>query len=337
MQQQLERSLVTPHCLLSERHHYSGILSSALHRPIMPADDLVALMQQAAPRTEVPHSDPFPEKPLTGIISAESYWNAAHFGLDRVAIFQDASFDEQQAILALASLNLLQEAYCIEKAGMGYMSRMALLAESVQERMIYTLFAADETSHFVQLCPYLSVEPTVIGNPFLHMLSEVVEGDDKTVLLFVIQVVLEGWGLSHYRALAKDCTHDLLRQTLQGFLADESRHHATGVTLFNQAQLSSESHAAIVEILAQFFYLVQVGPQGVLEAIAHVKGHLSRTQKLQVLEELDTEHHSGSRLQLLRSLMRGDGAGAIIQALEERDAFRPFNAHEAHQATENGL
>lgn len=256
------------------------------------------------------------------------FWDASFFDLDRVTLFQESTPDDQRAILHLANLGLLQESYCIEKAGMGYMSRMALLAESTQERMIYTLFAADETSHFVQLHPFLSTEPTVADHPFLHLLSEVVEGDDKAVLLFVIQVVLEGWGLTHYRNLAKDCAHPELRETLHGFLQDESRHHGTGVTLFNQVSVSAISHAAIVEILAQFLQMVQVGPQGVLGAIAQVKGHLSRSQKIQILTELDTETHSGTRLQVLRSLMRGDGAGAIVQELDERGAFRPFAACE---------
>jgi 16S rRNA U1498 N3-methylase RsmE len=73
--------------------------------------------------------------------------------------------------------------------------------------------------------------------------------------------------------------------------------------------------------------MVQVGPQNVLGAIAQVKGHLSRSQKIQILEELDTETHSGTRLQLLRSLMRGKSADAIVQALEDRGAFVPLSAH----------
>ena len=333
MQQHLERSPLALHCPLIRLRNYQ---TGARHRSTSPVDDLLSCSQILQERygtgpqqdsTSASISHQYREH-SQDIPHCEAYWNAAYFGLDRVTLFQESNPEDQQGILSLANLGLLQEAYCIEKAGMGYMSRMVLLAESIQERMIYTLFAADETSHFVQLYPYLPVEPTVTDNPFLHLLSEVVDGEDKTVLLFVIQVVLEGWGLSHYRSLAKDCTHEVLGKTLQGFLQDESRHQATGVTLFNKAQLSHESHAAIVEILGQFLHMVQVGPQGVLEALARVKGHLSRQQKIQILEELDTEHHSGTRLQVLRSLMRGDGAGAIVQDLDEQGAFRPFAAHQ---------
>jgi len=73
--------------------------------------------------------------------------------------------------------------------------------------------------------------------------------------------------------------------------------------------------------------MVQVGPQNVLAAIEQGKGDLSRSQKIQILEELDTENHSGTRLKLLRSLMGGTSAEVIVQALEDRGAFVPLSAH----------
>ncbi|MEB3356271.1 MAG: ferritin-like domain-containing protein [Synechococcales bacterium] len=257
-----------------------------------------------------------------------AYWDTHYFGLDRVALFQDASPDEQRAILTLANQNLLEEAYFIEKAGMGYMSRMALLADSIEERMLYTLFAAEETTHFVQLSPFLANQPTGTRSSFLQLLAELVESEDKSVLLFVIQVVLEGWGLTHYRQLAASCQDVPLAHLLRSFLQDESRHHGTGVTLFNQMSVSPASHAAIVEILAQFLQMVQVGPQGIVGAIAQVKGGLSYAQRLQIFEELDAPNHSGDRLRQLRTLMRGEGAGQIVQALEERGAFQPWMSAE---------
>jgi 16S rRNA U1498 N3-methylase RsmE len=63
-----------------------------------------------------------------------------------------------------------------------------------------------------------------------------------------------------------------------------------------------------------------------VNAIAQVKGDLSRQQRVQILEELDTETHSGTRLNYLRSLMRGETAESIVQELEERGTFQPFPA-----------
>ncbi|MBD2446371.1 ferritin-like domain-containing protein [Nostoc sp. FACHB-152] len=257
------------------------------------------------------------------------YWDAEFFNLHRVQIFQQASLAEQSAILGLTNRSLLAESYFIEKAGVGYMAKMVLLAETVEERMLYGLFTADEATHLSQIIHFLpEIESTNSNDPFLNLLAEVVESADKTVLLFVLQVVLEGWGLSHYRRLAKECHHPILAELFTSFLQAESRHHGTGTTLFNQMSVSADSQAIIMDVLAQFLFMVQVGPQNVLAAIEKVKGDLTRSQKIQILEELDTQIHSGTRLQILRSLMRGASADAIVQALDERGAFEPLPAYQ---------
>ncbi|VXD25243.1 hypothetical protein [Planktothrix paucivesiculata] len=257
------------------------------------------------------------------------YWNAEFFNLNRVKMFQDASDREQSAILEFVNRSLLEEAYYIENAGVGYMAKMTLLAETVEERMLYGLFAADEANHLSQISYFLpEIELTNHQDPFLNLLAEVVESTDKTVLLFVLQVVLEGWGLSHYRRLAKECCYQNLAEIFSGFLEAEARHQATGSLLFEKILISKSSQELMIELLAKFLMMVRVGPQNVLSAIAQVKGDISRSQKIKILEELDTETHSGTRLKLLRSLMRGKSAEAIIQALEEKGAFVPLPAHQ---------
>ena len=254
------------------------------------------------------------------------YWNADYFGLHRVKLFQDSSLEEQTAILQIANRGLLEEAYFVEKAGMGYMAKMALLAETTEERMLYSLFAANEATHLSQISVLLPDRPVGTDDTFLRFLADLVESEDKTVLLFTIQLVLEGWGLSHYRSLAKGCCDRTLSQLFTGFLQDEARHHGTGLILFEQTSVSSQSRAVIVETLVSFLQMIRVGPQRVVGAIAQVKGDLTRSQKIRILEELDTETHSGTRLHLLRSLMRGEAAEAIVQALEARGAFEPLPA-----------
>lgn len=257
---------------------------------------------------------------------ASSYWDAEFFGLHRVALFQSATPDEQAAILHLANQSLLEEAYWIEKAGMGYMAKMILLAETIEERMLYSLFAADESRHLSQIQEFIINRPAQANQPFLNLLEELVEIPDKTALLFAVQVVLEGWGLTHYRRLAKGCCDRAIAHLFMSFLQAESRHHSTGVTLFNQIQIADTSRAALTELLAQFLFMVQVGPQSILAALEQVKEDLSRTQKIRILEELNTEVHSGTRLKTLKSLMQLDGSQTIVQSLEEQGCFTPFSA-----------
>jgi hypothetical protein len=143
------------------------------------------------------------------------------------------------------------------------------------------------------------------------------------VLLFVIQGVLEGWGLSHYRNLSKTCRHTVLAELFHSFLEAEARHHGAGVVLFHRATLSPSHRAAIVEALAGFLQMVRVGPQRLVEAIAIVKGDLSRSQRINLLTELDSETHSGLRLNLLRSLVE-PLAPDIAETLDEHNLFLPL-------------
>ena len=255
------------------------------------------------------------------------FWDAKYFNLDKVKIFQDSTSGEQTSILQLCSLEILEEAYFIEKAGVGYMAKMVLLAETTEERMLYGLFVADEVTHLSQISSFLS-NPEATNNPFLDLLEDVVKSDDKTVLLFVLQVVLEGWGLTHYRSIAKDCQSPQLGQIFQGFLQDESRHHATGVTLFEKIFLSKSSQEIIVEILAMFLQMVQVGPQSVVTAIEKIKGHLSKQDKINIFQQLETENHSGSRLKLLRSLMHSPNSENILENLQNKGSFQALKPNQ---------
>ena len=249
------------------------------------------------------------------------FWDAKYFNLDKVKIFQDSTTVEQNLILQLCSQGILEEAYFIEKAGVGYMAKMILLAETTQERMLYGLFAADEVTLLSQINHFLP-NPEISNNPFLDLLEEVVENDDKTVLLFVLQVVLEGWGLTHYPSIAKDCQNFQLSAILQSFLQDESRHHATGVTLFEKTSLSKSSQEIIVEILFLFLQMVQLGPQSVVAAVEKIKGHLSKQDKINIFQQLDTENHSGSRLKILHNLINLPNTESILENLQMKGSFQ---------------
>lgn len=257
------------------------------------------------------------------------YWNAKHFDLDKVDIFTASTLEEQTQILHLCNQTLLQEAYFIEKAGIGYMSKMVTLAETTEERMLYALFSADEVTHLAKISSFLpNPELVSTNNPFLHLLADVAETSNKAVLIFVLQVILEGWGLTHYRNLAKNCINTELKAVLQSFLEDESRHHATGVRLCEQVFIKPQAQKTIIEILASFLQMVQVGPQGVVAAVEQVKGNLSRQQKITVFQQLGAEYHSSSRLNLLRGLMTNPQTHSIVQQLDARNAFTPFTSQQ---------
>lgn len=254
------------------------------------------------------------------------FWDTHYLELDKVQLFMEANTSEKQQILQIANRDLLEEIYWVEQAGVGYMAKMLLLSETCEERLLYSLFTTDEATHLAQICPFLGEEPQFRGDSFLQFMAQVIESSDKALLMSLVQVVLEGWGLSHYRSLAKNCLNDSLKSILQGFLQAESRHHAAGVTQLQQWEYSSQSLDNIHTALSTFLHMVQIGPQRLLTAIAQGKGYLSRVDQIQILEDLKTEIHSDRRLKLLRSLMLSSIPNSIIQKLEDQGSFKPYPA-----------
>lgn len=250
-------------------------------------------------------------------------WTAEHFGLERVTRFRSASSEVQAAIVARCCADSLAEALNIENIGMAYAARRVLGAESVEERQLYATIAADEAVHHAALTPFAAASP--VPGPFLDLLARVVETGDHATQLLVIQVVLEGWGIEHYRGLARTCGDPALAQVLRGIVDDEARHHGSGVVLAPRRPAGD----AAVDVLTAFLDMVRVGPQGVVAAVEATCGPFSRAERVAVLTQLDTEAHAASRLGLLRRLLEKGGAPAVVAALEARGRFQPLTAEEA--------
>jgi hypothetical protein len=260
-----------------------------------------------------------------------AFWTAGHFHLNKVAIFNAASNEEQEAILLRCSQSLLAEAYYIEKCGMYFAPKMCLLAESSEEKMLYSLFAADEARHFHQIAAFVTPQAVsdYLHNPFIQLLDEILRYGNKTTLTYIVQVLLEGWGIRHYHALAANARDTRLIETLATILKDEARHHGSGLLLFNEKRLTEQQVAEIIEPLIHFFRMVQIGPQLVVLHTEEVMGHLSHAQRETIFAELDAEAGTERKLALLKSLIQTAAyADDILARLESAGALRAFSAAE---------
>jgi hypothetical protein len=256
---------------------------------------------------------------------SHAHWSPAFFGLDRVSAFVAADAAAQAAILEQCGQDLLAEAFYIEKSGMAFAAKMVLLAQSSDERKLYALFAGDEAAHFDAVAPfYRARAATPTDNPFLALLSEVIEEGDRQSLQLVIQVVLEGWGLSHYRNLRQGCGEPSLRAVLGAILADEAAHHGSGVLLLGDDPLPAHTRAVAGDVLSRFLALVQAGPLGVVAAVEATLGPTSGAARRRLLDELDAGRHAAERLGELRALLGKCPAAADLTAALERDGrFTP--------------
>jgi hypothetical protein len=254
--------------------------------------------------------------------ASSAFWPASFFELERLTAFRDASPDTQDAIVRSCGDGILQEALHIETIGLAFSSRMVLLADTVEERSLHALFAAEEAAHLAGLSRFGARRPT--ENPFLALLAELVAAGDRPSLVLVVQVVLEGWGLDHYRKLARASTDVALSEVLDGIVRDEARHHGSG--LLTAPRLGSTD--ASIEVLTRFLGMVQAGPQSVVGAVEAHAGPFSRSERVRAFTELDTETHAGGRLALVRELLQRAGAERVVTALDARGCFRPLTAEE---------
>lgn len=269
------------------------------------------------------------ERDLSAPTSPHAHWAAGYFGLDGVSLFRHAKSHQQQAALERCGRNLLEEAYFIEKAGISFAALMVLLGETIEERMLYATFASEEARHFEDVRTFLHGPlPERADGSFLTLLSDIIASADRTILQFTIQVVLEGWGLTHYRSLRDGCADPSLRQVLDGILLDEAGHHGSGRVLFGSTELEPDGLSRIEDALAPMLRMVQLGPQSVLSALDQTLGGMSRPQRVQVLEELEGPLHAQRRLHQIRQLMRFESLRPLVENLESRRLFTPLSPEE---------
>src|SRR6266540_1034793 len=284
---------------LPEGHALYPVLASALKSRPAPQFDAGRRMQRLVSLSDSAHTN-IKEQFETEAPAERPFWPESFFKLDQVTIHRDSGDAEKRAILLGCSRSVLAEAYYIEKCGMYFASKMCLLSESAQERMLYSLFAADEAVHFNWVSGFAPAESVkeFESNPFILLLDEVLRNGDRTTLRYIVQVILEGWGISHYHALAKSCLDDGLAAVFENVIRDEGRHHAGGLALFNERRHGADSLKRLTHPLAQLLSLAQPGPQTVMSLIKTAAG-----------------------------------ADVILSELERKGSFRPYTASECAAAS----
>jgi rubrerythrin len=249
------------------------------------------------------------------------YWEASTYGLDRLDLFQNVPLEIQSAILSRLSQLRLEEAYHIEKAGIAFGAKMILESQTFEERKLYAHFAAEESEHLAMIESYLDhITEDHLTNSFLLYLSDLIKNAPKEVLVFMIQVVLEGWGLEHYTELAKTCNDPSLQKTLKKIVQDEAGHHGAGMILFKESQLSAQQTQMITQALRVFLNMVRVGPYSLITTLKQYL-KLDSQQVTQTLIKLQAAKETNQKLLTLRSLAIRSGANKIIQEMDNLNLY----------------
>ena len=261
-----------------------------------------------------------------------SYWSAQWWGLINSGLFSRLTAQQQHNILVGCTRELLNEAYFIEKSGIVFCAKMMLLSADTDTAQLYALIAADEATHLAMIEPYIHPDDkTQPSGQFLLFLSKLIEELPSNLLVYLVQIILEGWGLDHYSRLQHGCDNPGLIAIFSKILKDEALHHRSGNVLFDSSKLSPADFELVYDCLRVYTSMVRVGPQTVLSVVARQCGGLSAAQAEEVLAALNHWQESSRKLELLKSLMLQPGMEHLVHSLEESGAFVPMSNAEAAQ------
>lgn len=256
-------------------------------------------------------------------------WPAAQFGLDAVALYTQADETQQREILDRCANSLLREAWLIERGGMEFCARMVLASEDTSQRALYSLIGADEAAHYAWLQPWLPQLPA--SDPFNDFLDHCVRTAAPQSLAYLLQVVLEGFGIVHYAGLASGCRDAALAATLRRMAEDEALHHAAGLAVFDCRRLGAAERSFLLDASYTFLQMLRSGPQGVVAALDQSLGGIDAAALPGLFEALDSQRMGADKLARLRRLMSQPGMENLVDALAQRRAFEPAGAEEATQ------
>ena len=257
------------------------------------------------------------------ILQSTPAWGASFYNFDRSTAFQSLTPESQHAVLLECSKGQMEEAMMIEIAGMSFAAKMSLLSETLQQRELYSRFAADEASHYRMLRNLVGAPNTRLArqNVFLIFLSELIRDSNRVPLLSLIQVLLEGWGLSYYHHLASEATLTEVRGVLETIVADEAAHHGSGLILMKDAQPSQHDDEAAKTAITHLVSMLKAGPVAVFQSLARAVGPMSMGDVTTFLQETSFEIKLEADLSMVQRLLEKSGSAKLLRQLQDQNLF----------------
>ncbi|MBS1964151.1 MAG: ferritin-like domain-containing protein [Bdellovibrionales bacterium] len=250
-------------------------------------------------------------------------WGAERFHLQKSAIYARLAPEEQHAVLVrLTELNL-SLSYFIEKSGHEYAAKMIQTSSTLEEKTLYALFANEEATHLRMFMNEMWFTPNTTSHfhPVLPALAEAIEWGGRDTLVFVIQVLLEGFGIAHYSGLKETCMDAGLKTSLASILRDESRHHGAGLVLAKAKRPDAETADQIFELSRRFIRSFETA-HWIPAAFDATGKPLSSEERKRLFADLDFGTTLGARMARLREMFEKVNYRELFERLESDGAFR---------------
>lgn len=239
--------------------------------------------------------------------------------------------EKKEQFLRLSSKCILKEAISIEHAGIAYANKMALLAQSQEERQYYTTVAYEELNHLYLLQPYFDFSVDKDSPSFSNMIASFVENESRRDSIILIQVLLEGWGIQHYQSLANGTDNIELKNILSKIVFDETRHHSGGVILSQYI-----GHAISLDLIRKIQSIVdaiRIGPYQVAFMLSHLNNLNSYAEVGFLLNSISATETTLSKLKIVKQNLSKTLSDDQLSQVQ----WTPFSITDMSQAILNSL
>ncbi|QNM94776.1 ferritin-like domain-containing protein [Chitinimonas koreensis] len=254
-------------------------------------------------------------------------WPAAFFRLDRSAWWPGADAAGRAALLSRCAAGLLVEALGIERTAMDYCAGRVLASADPLEKQVYAFTAADEARHYHWLAT-LAGDALCAAPPdaFTRFLQRLVAEGSPHAQSYLLQVILEGWGIHHYQRLAAHATDARLAAAMAGIAQDEALHYAAGVAHFDAGRLDAADRALVRAALAELCTMLACGPLAVLGALETAAGGFGAAERIEAFEALFDREATQAKLDQLARYVAHGGMEGEAAALAAGGLLRPLPA-----------
>ncbi len=258
-------------------------------------------------------------------------WTSDFFNLSHSAYWLKLNEVEQRLLLEENSAELLKEAICIEHAGIAYAQKMGLTAKTQEERHYYTAIALEEMQHLLLLKDFYHVDPSRHATGFPRLISSIIQDENRQEALVLIQIILEGWGISYYADLLRGCENQDIKIVFERILKDESRHHAGGIILYQNSPITEDaSLLKSIQILVDF---VRIGPQQVTVSLCRALNIFEWHEIAQVLNSINALQTTNEKLIGLNKII----SKVLTLEQTQRINFNPFSLEKMAEVSHDFL
>lgn len=251
------------------------------------------------------------------------YWGDQQYNLKDSSFFKALDNKIKEKILSAFGLHTLYTSYYIEKLAVSFCAKMVLLAETVEEKALYSIIGAEEAEHWLEfknLLPGLP-EDADYQSPFIDALQDCIEKSDRLTSMFMAQNLLEGFGLIHYGHLRDTTRNKTLKAVFTKILEDESRHHGSAIVLFQNCKKENFDRNDLITRADFIIKCIKSPKRHILKTLKNYCPEITESDEVKLIEEINLQSQIEFRNKAIYQMVKKSNAHGILESLEEMGSF----------------